>query len=222
MTRRQRVARPLAVLILGFSSFIGYRAIASYRDLQETLLWIDQTYNPHEGGDNSDQGHGSETLFMQEGNVQRVSMTFKTTLTHDGGCNIVSRSEVLSVGIFEQIPSVTTYKLNLRDIAPDSIEVKTRDSHDDVSNCADPEMVKLYNLNCDIAEINFLTRDGATAINEERVQTFTKLTGSEHEQKSVSKTTNGSLLVDDVLYAQRLAKALKHAVEACGGKPSRF
>jgi len=28
--------------------------------------------------------------------------------------------------------------------------------------------------------------------------------------------------VDDVTYAQRFAKALKHAVELCGGKASKF
>ena len=95
-------------------------------------------------------------------------------------------------------------------------------SHKDVFSCADPEQVKDYELSCDNAEIEFLTRNGATAINEDRVATFTKLTGSDHESRSASKTNKSWWLVDNVPYSQRLAKALKNAVELCGGQSSRF
>ncbi len=213
---------PLGVVFLGLVLFLAYRAIANHRDLKETLLWMDQTYNPHEEGDNPGKGHGWEIHYLRKNNVEEATESFNATFTYDGGCNVITRSETLPVGVFEEMPSVTTYKLNLRDIDPDSIEIKTLDSHKDVFSCADPEQVKLYDLNCDNAEIQFLTRNGATAINEDSVTTFTKLTGSEHEVRSVSKTNKGYLLVDDVPYAQRLAKALKHAVELCGGKRSRF
>lgn len=114
------------------------------------------------------------------------------------------------------------YKLNLCDIDPASIKVKTYDLHKDVFNCTDPDEVKSYELSCDNAEIEFLTINGATAINEERVTTYWKLTGKDHELRSVSKTNKYWLIADDVPYAQRLAKALKHAVELCGGKASKF
>ena len=218
----KRVVLPVAAVILCLGFFFAYRAIANHRDREETLLWMDQTYNPHEGGDNFGQGHGWEIHYLRKGNVEEVTEKFNTTFTRYGGCNVVTRSETLPVGAFDETPSVTTYKLNLRDIDPDSIEIKTLDSHDDVFSCADPEQVKLYDLNCDTAEIQFLTRDGVTAISEERVTTFTKLTGSEHEVRNVSKTNKDYLVVDDVPYAQRLSKALKHAVELCGGKRSRF
>ena len=78
------------------------------------------------------------------------------------------------------------------------------------------------NLDCDSAELVFLTRNGATVINEETVETFTKLTGKDHELRDVSKTNKTLLLADDVRYAQRLVKALRHAVELCGGKRSKF
>lgn len=222
MKRWKRVGLPVAAVILGLGSFSAYRAIANHRDRAETLLWMDQPYNPHEGGDNFGQGHGWETHYVRKGNVEEVTEQFNTTFTHDGGCNVVTRSEALPIGVFEETPSVATYKLNLRDIDPDSIEIKTLDSHKDVFSCADPEQVKLYELNCDTAEIQFSTRNGAAAISEESVKTFTKLTGSEHEVRNVSKTNKGYLVVDDVPYAQRLSKALKHAVELCGGKRSRF
>ncbi len=54
----KRIALSLAVIIFELGSFLAYRAIAKHRDLQETLLWMDQTYNPHEGGDNL--GHPRE------------------------------------------------------------------------------------------------------------------------------------------------------------------
>ncbi len=213
---------PLGVVFLGIVLFSTYRAIANRHDLQETLSWMTQTYNPHEGGDNFGQGHGWEIHYVRRDDVEEITEKFNTTFAHDGGCNIVTRDETFPVGAFSETPGVSTYKFNLRDIDPDSIQVNTYDTHKDVFSCADPEQVKLYELNCDNAEIVFLTRNGATAINVDSVTTFTKLTGSEHESRGVSKTNRGWLLVDDVPYAQRLAKALKHAVELCGGKRSRF
>jgi hypothetical protein len=222
MRWRKRVVFPLAVVILGLGSFFAYRSVANHRDLGETLLWMDQTYNPHEGGDNLGQGHGWEIHYLRKGTVEEVTEKFNTTFTHGGGCKIVLRSETLPAGVFEETPSVTTYKLNLSDIDPGSIKIKTYDMHKDVFSCADPDQVKLFELNCDNAEIEFLTRNGAAVINEDTVRTFTKLTGSDHESRRVSKTNKGWLVVDDVPYAQRLAKALKRAVELCGGRDSRF
>ncbi len=218
----KRVALSFAVIILGLGSFLVYRAIAKHRDLQDTLLWMDRTYNPHEGGDNFGQGHGWEIHYLRKGNSEEVTQKLKQTFTHDGGCNIVIHSETMPEGFHSETPSTTTYTFNLCDIDPASIKVKTYDLHKDVFSCADAEQVKLYELSCDNAVIEFQTRNGATAINENMVKTFTKLTGSDHELRNVSKTNKCWLVADDVPYAQRLAKALKHAVELCGGKASRF
>jgi hypothetical protein len=222
MKRWKLLVLPLGVVFVGFVLFPAYRAIANHRDLQETLLWMTQTYNPHKGGDNFGQGHGWGIHYVRRGNDEEITDKFNTTFTHDGGCNTVIRDEVFAVGVFIETPSVSTYKFNLRDIDPDSIEVKSYDSHADGFSCADPEQVKVWQLNCDSAEIVFLTRNSAPAINEDSVTTFTNLTGSDHESRGVSKTNHGWLLVDEVPYAQRLAKALKHAVELCGGKKSIF
>jgi hypothetical protein len=53
----KQIAPSAAVVIPGVGSFFAYRAIAERRDLRETLLWMDQTDNPHEGSDNFGQGH---------------------------------------------------------------------------------------------------------------------------------------------------------------------
>lgn len=211
-----------AVVVIGVGSFLGYRAIAKRRDLRETFLWIDQTYNPHVGADNLGRGHGWEIHYLKKGNVEEITQKFNTTVTLDDTCNVVTRSETFPVGVYSEAPSVTTYKFNLRDIDPNSIAIKTYDLHKDVFSCADPEQVKDFELNCDNAEIEFLTRNGATVISEDSVRTFTKLTGSDHESRNASKTNKNWWVVDDVPYSQRLAKALKHAVELCGGQASRF
>ena|ERR1700739_1702383 len=104
---------------------------------------------------------------------------------------------------------------------PESIKITTFDLHK-AGNCADPEEVKLYSLSCDNAEITFVTRNSAPIIKQESVTTFPKLTGSDHEHRQSSTTNKLWFIVDDVPYAQRLAKALKHAIELCGGTPSKF
>src|SRR5260370_12290696 len=114
----------LAVGVVGLVSFLAYRANAKRRDFKETLSWMDQTYNPHEGGDNLGQGHGWEIHYLKKGNVEEITEKFNTTVTLNGGCNIVTRSETVPVGIFSEMYSVTNYKINLRVIDPDAIEIK--------------------------------------------------------------------------------------------------
>ncbi len=218
----KKAALSFAAIILGVAFFSAYRAIAKQRDLRETLQWMDQTYNPHEGGDNLGQGHGWEIHYMRKGDVEEVSEKFGQTFAQNGSCDIVIHGEAPAVGIFSETSSISTYTFSLCDIDPESIKIKTYDLHKDVFNCADPEAVKLYNLSCDNAEIEFMTRDGAAVVKEDHLETFLKLMGTDHEQRNVSKANKAWLIVDDVPYAQRLAKALKHAVELCGGKASRF
>jgi hypothetical protein len=116
MKQWKRFVLLLSVVVFGAGSFFAYRSIAKYRDLRETLLWMDQTYNPHEGADNFGQGHGWEIHYVQKGNVeQEVTQQFQTTFTHPGGCNMVIRSETLPVGVHSDIPGVATYTFNLCD-----------------------------------------------------------------------------------------------------------
>ena len=212
----------LGVVTICIAAVMIFRNVQRSRDLAETLFWIDQTYNPHEGGENFGQGHGWEIHYQRKGQTEEITEKFKMNFASLGGCNIVISSDTLPEGVYSETPSTYKYTMNLCDIDPGSIKVKTYDLHKDVFSCADPEEVKLHELNCDNAEIEFLTRNGATAISEEGVKTFTNLTGKDHELMTASKTNKCWLIVDDVPYAERLAKALKHAVELCGGKVSKF
>jgi hypothetical protein len=212
----------VAAILLGIASFFAYRNIAKERDLKETLLWMDQTYNPHEGGDNSGQGHGWEIHYARKGDIEEVIDKFGQTLSQNGTCDIVVHGTNPAVGAFRNISTETTYKFSLCDIDPNSIKITTYDLHKAGSNCADLNEVQLYNLSCDNAELEFLTRNGVAAVAEESVSTFLNLTGRDHENRTTSKANKAWLIVDDVPYARRLEKALKHAVELCGGKASKF
>ncbi len=218
----KRITFAALVAAVAIGTFFGYRSYVRHRDLKETLLWMDETYNPHEGGDNLGRGRGWEIHYLQKGYTEEITERFRMSFTQNGSCKVVVHSETLPEGVFSDTPSVSTYTFNLSDIDPESIKIKTHDLHKDVFDCADPEDVALYHLSCDNAEIEFKTRDDASVIDEQMVKTFTKLTGADHELRNASKTNKCWLVVNDVPYAQRLAKALKHAVELCGGTVSKF
>jgi hypothetical protein len=193
------------------------------RDLGETLSWMDQTYNPHEGGENFGQGHGVETHYLADRNsgTEQITEEYRTNFSHDG-CRVAIHNETMPVGIMKDTFGSTTYTFNLRDIDPDSIKIRVYDFHKDIGGCDDPNEVNLFQLNCSNAEVEFSTRDGATSVEEDSHTTFAKLEGAEHESESASKTTWAWFDVDDAGYARRFAKALRHAVELCGGKTSKF
>ncbi len=187
------------------------------RDLSETLTWMDQTYNPHDGGPNFGRGYGRQTHYLRE----QVTEAFNETFTYSG-CKVTIHSETEPRGDFSDVHSFHSETFNLRDIDPQSIKVRTFDSHNDVFNCTDPEQVQLYQLNCDQAEVVFSTRNDASAIDEDSLTIFEKLQGAEHEARGKRKESGAAFIVDDVNYADRFAKAFKHAVELCGGRPSKF
>jgi hypothetical protein len=220
----KQVALSLAVIILGLCSFLAYRAIARHRDLRETLFWMEQTYNPHDGGSNYGQGHGEQTHYLQHSDThtEEVTEEFHETLMAKGGCTIVLHDETVPIGIFKTVYSNGDKTLSLCDVDPDSIKIKTYDLHKDVFNCANPEEVKSYDLNCSSAEVEFHTRNEVPKIKDDSVTIYAELKGKDHEAQHHGYASKGWFNVDDVAYAERFAKAFKHAVELCDGKASRF
>jgi hypothetical protein len=77
-------------------------------------------------------------------------------------------------------------------------------------------------MNCDHAAMYFKTRNEAGLIDVKSHSVYPGLTGKDHESSSTSKTSNSYLEFDNYDYAKRFAKAFIHAVELCGGKPSKF
>jgi len=181
----------VGLIVVCVATIIIVRSVQRHRDLAETLLWMDKTYNPHDG----------------------------MSLVRLGGCKIAIKE-------FWDDHPVATYTLSLCDIDPVSIHLTIFDARNSVAagpTCADPESVTIYHLNCDSAGIDFLTTDGAPVITMEEIGINDEEFGWVMlPEKRTSKTNRVGLVVDDVAYAQRLAKALKRAVELCGGKPSNF
>jgi hypothetical protein len=220
----KRAALLLAVIILAVGAFFAYRAIAKHRDLKETLLWMDQTYNRHEGGENYGGGHGNETHYLRgkDGLSEDITQEFHQTFVYKGGCNIVMHHETVPIGLFRNVYTNGDYTFSLCDVDPDSIQIHKYDFHKDVGGCADPEQVQLFNLDCTSADVEFHTRNEVPGIAEDSITTYAELTGKDHEAQIHLKSSKGWFMVDDVAYAQRFAKALRHAVELCGGKTSKF
>jgi hypothetical protein len=75
---------------------------------------------------------------------------------------------------------------------------------------------------CDHAEVSFVTRSEAPLIDVDVQVIYPNLQGSAHESKYKSKGSRGHFGVDNVEYAARFAKAFRHAVELCGGRPEPF
>jgi hypothetical protein len=224
MNRRKWVVMTIVVVVGGAAAIVAYRTFARHHDIQETLLWMDQTYNPHDGGENFGQGHGCETHYLvhSQDHTEELTEKFQTTFIHKNGCTIVIHEETFPVGVYKTVYSKSDYTVNLSDIDPASIRIRTFDLRNDVFDCSDPESVRVYQLNCDAAEIDFQTRNAAPTIAEDSLTTYSELQGSDHESRRSTKTNSAWFDVDDVPYARRFARALNHAVEVCGGKASKF
>jgi hypothetical protein len=220
----KRFALLLALVIVVAGSFFAYRAIAKHRDLKETLAWMEQTYNPHDGGENYGRGHGDETHYLQNTRLRTEDITqeFHQTFAYKGDCAVVMHHETVPVGVYRTVYTIGDYTYSLCDVDPDSIQIHKYDFHNDVGGCTDPEQVDLFKLNCTSAEVEFHTRNEVPKIKEDSVTTYTELTGKDHEAQIHKQSSKGWFIVDDVVYAERFAKALRHAVELCGGKTSKF
>lgn len=59
-------------------------------------------------------------------------------------------------------------------------------------------------------------------IHDDGVTIYAELTGKDHEAQRHEHKSKGWFSVDDLAYAERLEKAIRHAVELCGGKTSKF
>jgi hypothetical protein len=134
----KRAALLLTVVILVVGSFFAYRAFSRHRDLDETLAWMKQTYNPYENGFG---GHGQY-------------QTECAAHCEDVGAQIFSRETLAYEGC--QITTVTTSNrkddrglretFSLRDIDPQSIHVPTTP------------------LLGGVSEVQFLARNNAEAL----------------------------------------------------------
>jgi hypothetical protein len=204
---------------------ISVSACRRDRELSETLAWMDNTYNPHDGVSGA-FGHGQTGWYAHNSTGQadeHLVWGATETFTHDV-CRMALRvQDNPAATANSERYGTAVYKFNLRDINPQSIKITTY-SHSGGLPCDNykPEEQQRYNMNCDQGQIVFSTHSEAPLIDEELHTTFPRLQGSDHEAYGKSRGARAFFAVDDVEYAGRLAKAFRHAVELCGGKPESF
>jgi hypothetical protein len=191
-------------------------------DLSETLTWMDNSYNPHQGVSGA-YGHGRTGWYAhKDGSAYGEYLVYGSTETFTyNSCQMTLHFEDnRAAEASKTIYSSHSYSFNLRDINPQSIKMSTY-SHLGGFECERFGLDPVRD-DCDHAEIAFTTRLEAPLIDEDWDIIHSELQGSDHENKSTSKGKNGHFEVDDVEYAKRLMRAFRHAVELCGGNPEPF
>jgi hypothetical protein len=105
----------LLVVALCAASLSGCRAYTRHRDLTETLQWMEQTYNPHEGGENYGRGHGDETHYLRNTKLQTEDITqeIHQTFAYKGDCTVVMHHDTVPVGVFRNVYTVGDYTFSL-------------------------------------------------------------------------------------------------------------
>jgi hypothetical protein len=180
-------------------------------DLSDTLAWIDNTYNRHEDWA---PGKGHKRYPATGKVLTQSTETFAVT-----GCQLVTlrieESPYSEIG--QSVYGEDTYAFRLRDVDPQSIEVAP--PNDGLLVC---DMDLPSHRPCNYTDIDFGTRVAAPLIEATWHQIYPDLKGPDHFHDSRQKVTTAYFLVEGVDYANRLAKAFRHAVELAGGKPLGF
>jgi hypothetical protein len=211
--RNRLLALPLLFTIVS--------ACSGDSELSETLSWMDNTYNPHEGVTLA-FGHGRTGWYApKDDSAYREYLVNGSTetFTYDRCKMTLHFEDNRADATHRDIHSSSSSSFNLHDINPQSIKLSTY-SHTGGFRCEGHPLRE--QMDCDHAEIVFSTHSEAPLIDDETDTIYEKLQGSDHENKHSSKSNHGHFQVDDVEYAGRLAEAFRHAVELCGGKPEPF
>jgi hypothetical protein len=180
--------------------------------LSETLEWMDNTYNSHEGQGGA-FGHGTREYFVDSNLWRGETVSFAY---HD--CTLTLRVQGNPIAKeTEDRDSVTTETFNLGDIDPDSIKDFQTDSSRDGMACSISPM-----MNCDSETIDFETRNQAPLINRFHHIVYWKATGTDHIRQWHDKSFLSSFPLDNIQYGKRFEAAFRHAVDLCGGKKSTY
>jgi len=86
MSNWKRLSITLGITYVLVGEVLVFRSVQRKRDLAETLAWMDQTYNPHDGGVNFGRGHGSISWKIETG-----TFTGKKGFVRLSGCKIYAQ-----------------------------------------------------------------------------------------------------------------------------------
>ena len=212
-----RIARSFAIALI----FITAAGCKRNRELSDTLAWMENTYNPSTGASRTG-GHGDMTLYTTQYGKQVVFSRSTERFTTDGCLMELHIQDDPSAMVSQVAYSDNKVGFNLRDINPQSLTMTTFDPRYAGNTCEsfDPEVTAT--MHCSVAQLDFLTHSEAPVIRKEGHTVLPNTEGSGHETHENSKDKQAYFVFDDSEYASRFAKAFRHAIELCGGKPEPF
>jgi hypothetical protein len=193
----------VAALLTGFP-FCAFSAQSEGPSLSETLAWMDSTYNPHSNG--GSWGHGRREIYGSGKLLSNHIASFE----YDGCSMIITVTEDPIDPIYNKDYPSISYKFNLGDIDPVSLRtIKSESWYGGIACNIGNDSA------CDLAEIDFQTHNQLPLIERD-------YPNSPPEFRGVTHTMEADFILDDIPYSVRFARAFRHAVELCGGKPSTF
>jgi len=213
---RSKLGRwPLGLCVLFCSGvLVGH---AQSQNLTDTLAWMDNTYNPHPYAAMA-SGRGHYAWYEREAGHDKLKWAESETFSYRGCQMTVNVNQSPYADSARDMYTDYTETFNLGDLNPDSVKIETATHYGDLA-CDSP----LAGGNvCDHGDVVVLTHNESPLITSKSHSIFPRLTGKDHESTSVSKRTEVVFVVDDPAYSQRFSKALRQAIQLCGGKPQSF
>jgi hypothetical protein len=206
--RRLTMKDSISVLLFALIVVTGHTAHA--QSLTETVEWINQTSKDHGLFQQWDRNGVLQVEYVEEFSLNQCQMTHSVHALPDAA---MSKSMYTA-------SNTTTF--DLKEIDPSTVEVVAH-AHLFMSDCTSAVEVKANKLDCSVqAEVRFRARNDNPAIAYESTTIFPELKGKDHERRDSGKDNSSAFSLWDTAYADRFAKAFRHAVELCGGKKSAF
>jgi hypothetical protein len=181
--------------------------------LCETFDWMNGTYNSH-GASGGGYGHELKETYSKGKLFERRT----ESCTYDGCQITLHEQDDPGAPLFSEIYVSYVEKFNLGDVDPDLVKLYSAGSQYGGISC---DLVADA-TSCDIATIEFQTRNQKPLAAEQFHAVYPKPKGRDHDSTIANKTFVATFYFDDREYATRFATAFRHDVMLCGGEPSTF
>jgi hypothetical protein len=187
--------------------------------LIDDFAWMNNTYNPHKEISGA-RGHGATGWYSHNVKENTELLEFGTIETFSNeGCKFSIRNEPdMAARLLHEIHSDSMSSVDLHDIDPNSITVKTF-SHYGGFACdqhSQNERNKM-NMNCDHAEMVAVTRNAEPLVSVESHTIWEKMVGKDHVAHGKEKASKIDFEFDDIDYANKFTNVFRDAVKLCGG-----
>jgi hypothetical protein len=183
------------------------------------FAWMNNTYNPHKEISDA-RGHGATGWYSHNIKENTESLEFGTIETFSNeGCKFSIRDEPnIAARLLREIHSDSVSKVDLHDIDPNSIVVRTY-SHYGGFACDQYSQAERDNMimSCDHAEMVAVTLNAEPLVSVDSHTVWEKLVGKDHEAYGKDRASKIDFEFDDIDYANKFANVFRDAVKLCGG-----